>query len=164
LLEFLDLYRSAVNKQNITYLLAGDGELREEIEQFCQNNNLNVRLLGYKEEDDMLELYAIADVFILPSLGDPNPLTCIEACYSSLPLFISRHIGSYPEVIKNETNGYVFSYDDRADATEKLNSLIHAPNDWLIAAGSASHTIAETVFNPRLQIERIVQELENLPS
>ena len=36
---------------------------------------------------------------ILPSLSDPNPLSCIEACWSANPLIVSEHVGNNPEII-----------------------------------------------------------------
>lgn len=48
----------------------------------------------------MIELYSISDVFVLPSISDANPLTCIEALWTELPLFISENCGNYPEVIE----------------------------------------------------------------
>lgn len=158
LMEFLRLYRRVKNKDKVTYLIAGDGELKEEIELFCKNNNLDVRLLGYKSESEMLDLYAITDIFVLPSLSDPNPLTCIEACWSKLPLLVSRHVGNYPEIIQPGKNGYVFGYENAAESISIIEELIEKDEHWRKAAGSISAHIANELYNPDLCVKRIVSE------
>jgi glycosyltransferase involved in cell wall biosynthesis len=166
ILEFLDVYQSLPlsHKECSTYLIAGDGELYEPIKEYCMANDLAVRLLGYKEEAEILELYAIADIFVLPSLKEPFGIVCLEACQGSLPLLVSRHVGVYPEVIKEGINGYTFSYDDKDDVRNKLEELISAPRSWLTDAGAVSHDIANDVFNPEKQVKRIVDELLELSS
>lgn len=159
LMEFLRLYQQVKNKEKVTYLIAGDGELKEEIELFCEKNNLDVRLLGYKSEIEMLDLYAITDIFVLPSLSDPNPLTCIEACWSKLPLLVSRHVGNYPEIIQFGKNGYVFEYENTADSISIIEELVEKDKNWRKEAGEISAHIANELYNPDLCVKRIVSEI-----
>lgn len=159
IIEFLKLLSMTKGKIGVTYLIAGDGELKESIEQFSKQNDLDVRLIGYKNEKEMIDLYAIADIFVLPSLSDPNPLTCIEACWCSLPLLVSEHVGNYPEIIKEGKNGYVFSYTDTEAAIQKIDSIILSDEKWLYSAGNISHNIAKTIYNPNLAINRIINEV-----
>ena len=113
ILEFLNLLKNCKNKNKASILIAGDGELYDEINSFIiENKDIDVRLIGYKEQDEIIELYSIANFFLLPSIEDPNPLTCIEALWSGLPLLISSHVGKSPEVLINEKNGYLFDYND----------------------------------------------------
>lgn len=157
ILEFLNLYKEA-NTDNAVYLIAGDGELKDEISKFCLENKLNVKLLGYKSENEMLELYSIADIFVLPSLSDPNPLTCIEACWTSKPLFVSRHVGNYPEIIKEGQNGYVFNYENPQDAIEKLNKILMSDKNWRLNAGYISHSVGNDLYNPEKAVKRVIEE------
>ena len=158
LMDFLRLYQQVSNREKVTYLIAGDGELKEEIELFCQNNKMDVHLLGYKGEQEMLELYSITDLFVLPSLSDPNPLTCIEACWSKLPLLVSRHVGNYPEIIQPGENGYVFEYENAKKAVSVIEELIDKDEAWRIEAGNISFRIADELYNPDLCVKRIVSE------
>lgn len=157
ILEFLDLYKEA-DTSNAVYLLAGDGELQDKIQNFCLEHNLNVKLLGYKSEKEMLELYSITDIFVLPSLSDPNPLTCIEACWMSKPLFVSRHVGNYPEIIKEGINGYVFNYENPNETLDKLGRILTSDKEWRLRAGYTSYSIGNDLYNPEDAVKRIIEE------
>ena len=103
---FFNILKSAKNKDKLLVLIPGTGPIEQELKKIVQQHNLNVRFLGYQQQTEMIELYALADIFILPSLSDPNPLTCVEALWCGLPLYVSNHVGNYPEVVAEGVNGY----------------------------------------------------------
>lgn len=96
--------------KRIHFVLAGAGPLEEEIREITKN--LSVTMLPYQQEDSMIELYGISDVFCLPSIQDPSPLSTIEACCCSLPLLVSTNVGNMPDVLVEGENGFSFNpYD-----------------------------------------------------
>ena len=109
----------------------------------------------------MIELYAIADALLLPSLSDANPLTCIESLWAGLSLFISSHCGNYPEVIEKEKNGYVFDYKNEREALKFFEELVNKPKKWKEEAQETSLKIAETFYNPELVVNRVLKEIKN---
>ena len=157
ILEFLDLYKEA-DTSNTVYLIAGDGELQNQIQDFCLKYDLSVKLLGYKSEEEMVDLYSITDIFVLPSVSDPNPLACIEACWMSKPLFVSRYVGNYPEIIREGENGYVFDYESPKEAIGKLNQILKSNEEWRSKAGCMSYSIGYNLYNPQKAVKRIMEE------
>lgn len=157
LLEFLELYKDC-EIQSATYLIAGDGELKEEISEYVSKNNLDVRLLGNKSEKEIIKLYAISDGFILPSKSDANPLTCIEACWCKLPILVSTHVGNYPEIVKEGENGSVFSYQNEREAKEKINQFLNNSNEWYNNAKVISYDIANKIYEPNNTVKRVIKE------
>ncbi|WP_026488627.1 glycosyltransferase family 4 protein [Butyrivibrio sp. XBB1001] len=158
---FLDILLKCPSKNNVHIAIAGEGELREELEKRIQKENLPVSLLGYKNEDEMIDLYAASDIFLLPSFSDPNPLSCIEALWCGLPLFISDKVGNCREVLENGINGYVFSYDNQAEAIDKLNIIISTNEEWINTASKRSMYKADLVYNSEKNVKRIIEELMN---
>lgn len=162
ILEFLNIYKNCELAEEAIILIAGEGSLRSTIEKFIlEHSNIDVRLLGNKSEEEIVELYAIADCFLLPSLSDPNPLSCIEALWSGLPLFVSKHVGNNPEVIKQGLNGYVFSYSDEKNAILQINKIIKSSSEWRENASNISKSIANDIYNPIKAIERLIEEMIN---
>ena len=161
IMEFLKIFRDVNNRDEVTIAIAGEGELEEEISSFIRKNQLNVILLGYKQEKEMLDLYAISDLLVMPSLSDPNPLTIIEACWCKLPLLVSKHVGNYPETVIQGVNGYVFSYQDINTAKIIIEECISNDDEWYLKAGNESYRIASKVYNPTLEIPRIIEESRN---
>lgn len=83
----------------------------------------------------------------MPSLSDPNPLTCIEALWSGLPLLVSNHVGNYPEVVKEDKNGFVFNYDKRDELYNILDSILLKNEEWYKEAKEYSYNLACHNYN-----------------
>lgn len=161
LLEFLELYKNC-NVDNCQYIIVGDGKLKEDLQDYIIKNKLDVKLLGYKQEKEILKLYSVSNGFILPSMSDPNPLTCIEACWCGLPLLVSNHVGNYPEVIQKNKNGFVFDYDNKNEATEIINNFLNKSDEWFINSKKISKKIAGDIYNAEKVIPRILNETINI--
>lgn len=161
LLEFIDIYSLCFNKKNGTILVAGDGELKEKIKSKAKENKIDLRLLGSQSQERMVQLYSMADVFLLPSISDPNPLSCIEALWSGLPLLISNHCGNYPEVVKQGCNGYVFSYEDLGNTILTIENLISLPVQRKMELGRCSLVKAETQYNSQKVVNSLLHKIED---
>ncbi len=163
---FVDLLAKAKAGKDVTVLVPGTGIHEKEIRESIARSGMDVRLLGYQQQKEMLELYSVADLFFLPSLSDPNPLSCIEALWAGLPLLVSDHVGNYPEVIEEGENGYVFSYEKPGEAVAKIDRIITASPEWMHKASEKSRKIAEDRFNPDKVVARLIGDVlrENKPS
>lgn len=70
-----------------------------EIKKYCMENNLNVKFLGFINNDDMKNIYALADVLVIPSLAEEaGSLTAIEGMNLGIPMIVSD-IGALPEYL-----------------------------------------------------------------
>lgn len=156
---FIDLLEQIPQSQDITMLIPGTGTYKHEIEKKIKASKLDIRLLGYQQQDTMMELYAVADYFVLPSLSDPNPLTCIEALWCGLPLLVSTHVGNYPEVIQNGKNGYVFDYANRQEAIHIITQFLSSSEEWRQNASQYSLEIANKYYNPETVVSRLINDL-----
>lgn len=159
LIPFLEIVNQSKYKKKIQVVVAGNGELEEEIRKKAEEFKIDLRLLGYCEEEKVIELYRAADVFFMSSLSDPSPLSCVEAIWCGLPLFVSEHVGNYPEVVKQGENGYVYSYDDVKQAVGYLDELIEQDEVWYKAASEVSVNIAKEHFELRKVTERLLWEM-----
>ena len=95
----------------------------------------------------------------MPSLSNPNPLTCIEALWCGLPLLVSTHVGNYPEVIRIGKNGFVFDYSKPEEAVNIISQVIASSSEWRTNAKKVSLDIATIVYNPKNVIDRSIKEL-----
>lgn len=156
IVPFLKLLKKCRNKDAVTMLIAGEGEERDNIRK--EAVGLDVRLLGYRSEKEVADLYAVSDIFVLPSLSDANPLSCIEAAWSGLPLLVTKHVGNYPELVKEGMNGYVISYARKEEAVKKIETLIDNSMEWYQKAGRASVQIAGRWYSSAETSRRIIED------
>lgn len=124
--------------ENVTLFLLGDGEESKEIEKLISEKKLPVIKVGFVQQEQVIEYYAAADLFVLPSLKDPSPLTPIEACAAGLPLLVSSRIGNLEDVLEAE-NGW--SYDpitENAKAKQIISEISNLNRKELSDMGAYS--------------------------
>lgn len=126
-----------------------ENELRLQIDKLCLQNN--VVLTGAKPQTQLRERLAAANVFVLPSVIDPDggmdnlPTVIMEAMATGLPV-VSTNIGGIPEmVIENET-GFLVQPSDAAAMADAIEKVI---NDSSSAArlGHSGHERARALFS-----------------
>lgn len=103
-------------------LMVGDGPDRPEAEELCRELNIcdDVRFLGKQQE--MEEILAIADLFLLPSESESFGLSALEAMAAGVAV-ISTNAGGLPEINIEGKTGYMANVGDVATMTQKAIAL-----------------------------------------
>lgn len=159
-IPFLELLE---NISKVKLYIIGDGALLSEIQKIIEQRSLPVVCEGFVQEDKMIEYYAAADLFVLPSLKDPSPLSPIEAIAASLPLLVSSRIGNLAEVLDDEKNG--FTYDPVAEIEKAKDMVRHISNlsrENLAKMGESSIKIYEDKFGTEKNIHKYAESLKKL--
>lgn len=107
--------------------IIGDGEDRAKIEQYAQNTGCNhsIRFAGRRNIEEIAELSANADLFLMSSFSEGIPTAMLEAMVFGLPA-VSTAVGGIPTLIKQGVNGYLVynrNPDDYQSAIEKALKL-----------------------------------------
>jgi glycosyltransferase involved in cell wall biosynthesis len=71
----------------------------------------HIHWLGARPHDDLWELYAAADAFVLPSYREGTPTVMLEAMASGTPVVLTD-VGGVPDVVRHEQNGLLFRPGD----------------------------------------------------
>ncbi len=90
-------------------LIVGQGQLRGELGNLADELNVNgVKFLGHKTQDEVAEIYTVADVSTVPSRHEPFGLVAIEALACGTPVvvtnggglvdFIDERVGSVVDI------------------------------------------------------------------
>jgi N-acetyl-alpha-D-glucosaminyl L-malate synthase BshA len=92
-------------------LLVGDGPERPMAEELCRELGIcdDARFVG--KQQDMEEIYAIADLFLLPSEYESFGLSALEAMAAGTPV-IATNAGGLPEIINQGVNGFMGNIGD----------------------------------------------------
>jgi len=71
---------------DVSFIVVGDGELRYELEKYCEKQGLtgHVRFCGWVK--DVPLVYSDIDILALTSLNEGTPVSIIEAMASSVPV------------------------------------------------------------------------------
>lgn len=93
------------------FLIVGDGARRPSLEAMSSELGLNghVHFLGTRS--DVPQLLSLADVVMLTSHMEANPVSILEALACGKPVVATR-VGSIPESVHDGENGYLVSPGD----------------------------------------------------
>jgi len=121
----------------IEYNIAGDGPLRSDLANLIDTLDINdeVKLLGWKRQEEIVELMKRADILLAPSVtsedGDQEgiPVVLMEALAQGLPVLSTQHAG-IPELVQDGKSGFLVPERDVNALTERLEFLVQHQGLW----------------------------------
>ena len=135
-------------------LLAGDGELRGELEQLARETGIGDAVTFLGKRADIPALLSAADVFIFPSLFEGLPGSVLEAQAASLPCLIADTIA--PEVVLSDlAEALSLSLSPEVWAQKALETRTHV-------RGDESALFARTGYDAAALAQRMVSFYENV--
>lgn len=104
--------------------IAGDGCLREEIEERCLRD-ARLTYHGFVALDPLLKLIAGSDAVVVPSLCYENSPTIIYESFAVGTPVIASRLGGIPELIQEGKNGWTFDPGNEMSLLHAIESLAH---------------------------------------
>lgn len=144
-------------RSRLHVVIAGDGPQRRLVQE--QALDLGIVLSGHKAGQELLDLYAEADGFCLPSLSDPNPLAVIEAIWAGLPLLLSSRVGNHPECLVSGENGFLFDPLAPESVAGAISRWLSLRPGELSQFGNRSLEIAKQKFSPEAAVRQFLDQV-----
>jgi len=140
----------------VRFVIAGDGEMRGELEQLAENLGLkeNIYFLGFRKDVD--NVYADSDAIVFPSLTEGSPIAIIEALASGRPV-VATDVGGISELVDDGKCGFVVPAKDPRALTEALLKLIR--DEGLRKSFGEN---ARSKVYPHLSHTRLVKDMEKI--
>ena len=154
----------AAIKTNWVLLLVGNGNKLDEITGLIRaaKDNDTIKLLGQVNPEEVRDILHVADLFILATKSDPNPLSPIEAAFAGLPLIISAKAGNITEILQEGINGYVLDELNPPAITKMLSLILSKESAELKLMGLNSQKIAMQNFNTASVVANLISSLQNI--
>lgn len=108
---------------NVRFVMAGSGDLLNRMITRVAELRIATKFhfTGFLKGDDVDEMYAISDVYVMPSVSEPFGISPLEAVRHNTPVIISKQSG-VAEVLKNAIKIDFWDIDAMADA---IFALLH---------------------------------------
>lgn len=105
------------------FAVAGDGELRPELEAFLEKERITdrVRLLGWRR--DIPEILWSADLLVLTSLWEGLPRVYPQAMAAGLPI-VGTNVDGAPEAVADGENGFLVKPGDVETMAERVIQIL----------------------------------------
>ena len=119
------------NMGNISFLIAGDGSLRDDLYKKAIEKGLEkkVKFLGALDKQEMLNFYNSIDIYISTSLSDGGlaSSTAEEMSFERIVLVSDNYDNK--KWIKNGINGYLFKNGNAIQLAKKVEYILRNQNN-----------------------------------
>ena len=124
-------------------VIVGEGVMQDELQALASSFGLSERILFLGQRDDIANILAGLDVFILPSLNEGLPMALLEAMASEKPI-ISTRVGDIPALIADSSLGLLVDPGDSLSLARAIEFAV-TDSSWRSAAGLAAkkHVFSE---------------------
>ena len=126
----LDAFESVQrrSKEEVSLLLVGDGPEEAKLrQQRAERGMRNVVFAGFRQNPELTGYYAMSDVLVFPTLGDPYGLVVDEAMACSLPIVSTTAAGEIHDRVEQGVNGYTVPPENSAILAECMLHLARDP-------------------------------------
>lgn len=125
ILLLLKAWEKHVRKhENDSLVVVGGSEYADEVLfPFTKQNNIHI--IGRVDYEIIHQYYAVADVFVLPTVEDNWSLVIPEAMACGLPVSTSIYNGCYPELVHEWVNGFTFDTYQEDSILKTLDNFHH---------------------------------------
>jgi glycosyltransferase involved in cell wall biosynthesis len=147
----------------VELVLAGDGEMRAEIEALVLRHNLQrqVRITGWISSEQVYEHIVGARALVLPSFAEGLPVVIVEAMALRRPV-ISTFVAGIPELVKPGENGWLVPAGDLESLIQAMRDCLGASPQSLTDMGEAAHERAVARHNIDIEAARLVRLFETV--
>lgn len=124
----------------IELVLAGDGEMRAELESLIVQRRLQARVLitGWISSDQVRTEILAARALVLPSFAEGLPVVIMEALALRRPV-LTTYVAGIPELVRPGESGWLFPAGDVDALAAVLEEFLATPVSVLEAMGEAGH-------------------------
>ena len=142
------------NHNNVTFVLVGEGSLRNQLETQIENQGLSGKFLLPGFVNKIEEFLCAVDIFAMSSLFEGLCYAVVEAAAMSVPVVATAVGGMRYSVADNET-GFLVEPRNPEKLAEKINYLLDNP-DIAQQMGERGRTRFMKLFT----LERMISETE----
>lgn len=124
-LTLLRSFHTLKNNDRLALMIIGDGDQKDVLNDYVQKYSLkNVHIIKNLGDDSIRDIYALSDIFVLPSTEEVWGLVVNQAMAMSVPPIVSNKVGCLPDLIVEGKTGLSFTSGDVDDLSSKLSLLL----------------------------------------
>lgn len=140
-------------------VLMGEGEQRKQLEEIAYRRGFadKVIIIDCVPYDEMPAYYAAADLMLLPSIRDQNPLSVVEALHTGLAVALSDQVGNVEEAVSDRRNGWRLPVKDVEEFSTRLREIFSTSSEKLQEMGSYGKKENSIFWNTKNSIGKFIE-------
>jgi len=133
----IEVFRRIRQHVRARFVLAGDGPVRAGVERIAADHRIDDDVLFLGEQQELVPLLSVSDVFLLPSAQESFGLAALEAMACEVPV-VASNVGGLPEIIDDGVTGYLCPLDDLEGMAARAVSVLTTPSRHQAMANAAA--------------------------
>jgi glycogen(starch) synthase len=103
--------------QNVRFVMAGTGDMYSRMIEFAADLGIGkyFHYTGFLGREQVKRLYAMSDLYVMPSVSEPFGISPLEAMMHGVPAIVSKQSG-VSEVVQNCIKVDFWNVDELADS------------------------------------------------
>ena len=160
----IEVAKKLVDEQMaFTLVLAGDGEMRQEIDALIARYSLqnHVIVSGWINSEAVKKLLLDSQVMVLPSFAEGLPVVIMEAMSLRRPV-ISTYVAGIPELVTHGENGWLCAAGDLDALTLVMKKALTTPLTELKKMGDIAYERVIIRHNVDIEAAKLAQYFKQL--
>jgi glycosyltransferase involved in cell wall biosynthesis len=127
-------------RSDISLMIVGSGERKDTLVNYCATNRISGVLFieSGMPYIQLIKLYCVADIFVLPSLLDVWGMVINEAMACGLPIIATKTAAASLDLVKLGVNGFIV---DPANAEQLYDAIKKISEDDILRKNMASASL-----------------------
>ena len=152
--QILDVIKNIEDKK-VKYLIVGQGPLKEQMEEFIKQNQLEdrIKMVGFRK--DIQDILTISNIYIMPSHREGLSRSMMEAMCFGLPVVASRIRGN-TDLVGNDEGGILC---EKSDKDGYKNAILSIYNSKELQKQFRERNIE---FIKQFDIKIVLKQFENI--
>lgn len=162
-LDFYEAFKKS-NSPSLYAIQIGTGEFYDTLSNRSSMDSMSAKyqLTGQLNSKQVRDFLIAADVFVLPTKSDPNPLSPIEASFLKKALLLSSKAGNANDLIPNQENGWIIPEITENELIKKIEKIAATPREQLEQMGEISYEIAAASFTRKSASQQLLGFLKQI--
>jgi glycosyltransferase involved in cell wall biosynthesis len=112
-------------REDVRFLIGGDGHLRGKIEEYLKKKNLNdkVKVVGWIPHENLPKYLNEVKLLVIPSYTEGGPLIAFEAMACGT-LILGSRVGIMGDILRDGTNGFVLENNSAGFIAENILKIL----------------------------------------
>lgn len=151
---------SKLNRNDITFLITGGGELEEELKILSDKLGVKTIITGFiSDQEELFKHYFVGDALILPSKYEPWGLVVNEAMFAGLPVIVSDICGCSLDLVNQGKNGYIINPKSVDDISNKIENILYESDKCTLSQHSIRIIKNWTFYKSSEQLKLVLEQL-----
>jgi glycosyltransferase involved in cell wall biosynthesis len=159
----LDAFKNVVEKQKegqVKLLIIGEGDKRKYLENYVKKLNLRDKVIFTGYSENVEELMALMDIFVLTSLREGLPRVLVQAAAVGMPS-VAFNVDGVSEIIKDNYNGFLVELGDLEQAENRIMRYMNN-KELVLLHGRNGREFIEDKWSIKGMVDRIEKIYQDL--